>query len=120
MLNNLIYLVLLLFGAGSIVFAQQLGFETTPAFLATRGGVGLLGLVLLGYSNVGILLGLFKFNFNWKKPELLVKPSNNSLADYNAVAYLRDRCVVEGSDEGVKLCTQLSTILFEIDTPKKA
>jgi hypothetical protein len=122
MWTNVISIALFIGGVVCYAFAKQLGFETNPFFygkvlLAIAGGGG----VTL-YNNLGLLKSLPTLSMNTKvAPEnsKIFVPEAYEIKDFEAITHLRDRCVQASSDEGIKICAQLASVLFQLDTPKK-
>jgi hypothetical protein len=117
-MQNLIYLAILASGVIPVVFAKQFGWEANPAFLLKFGGIGIVGAGLLFYNfDYKSLFGAIKFTP--KLPTKIFVPQDYEVKDFESITHLRDRCVQAGSEEGLKVCSDLAAILFKLDTPTK-
>lgn len=122
MFGNLVALLLVVIGAGSIVFSGQLGFEANPMFLGTRGlmAVGGIGYFVYAYgSNALGLLSVFKRSVSAKPDSKIFVPEDYHLVDNSALYQLQQRCSDGNSSEGLDLVAKLAAVLFQLDLKKK-
>ncbi len=131
MLNNLIALGLLVFGAYNLIHGQMADLDTTPLYFIKYGGASLLGLSILGYNLFPTLKG-FKLptlpKLTGEKSVPMAKDLGADISvkteeeqDMVALYYIteRFRAVKDQAvkDKGIALCKEVNGLLFDIHHP---
>ena len=105
-MENVFGIIVVLIGV-YLKFNSDSDLSTIKAYSAMAGGITYLGL-----NNWPLVKSYFSKVTKKNNPEQIFSPKEYELHDTNCLIHLRNRCIENGSKEGIETCAKLNAIMF--------
>ena len=105
-MENIVALIILAIGVYFKV-AGTSDLDAVKAYAALAGGS-----VYLVMNNLDFIKNLFSRVSKKNNPEQIFSPKEYEIHDTNCLIHLGNRCIENGSKEGVETCAKLNAIMF--------
>lgn len=115
----LVYIGMILYAIGAIIYSKQTGMVVTNNWWLQTIAIGAGGLFLL-IKNTWSSIPTFKLpSFSSAKsaePNLIYVPKDFEEKDLESLLHIKNRLLLAKSEEGIKVWKDLAAIMLDLDT----